>query len=77
MIDLLELDQMLPFVLKRDNVARYEDGVVLIGDRRKYPFSKEFVQCEDVESVAQAIENMVTQGGGPWIAAVFAMVMAA
>jgi len=77
LIDLLELDQMLPFVLQRDNIARYEDGVVLIGDRRKYPFSKEFVRCEDVESVAQAIENMVTQGGGPWIAAVFAMVMAA
>lgn len=77
MIDLLELDHMLPFVLQRDNVARYEDGVVLIGDRRKYPFSKEFVRCEDVESVARAIENMVTQGGGPWIAAVYAMVMAA
>jgi len=76
-IDLQELDQMLPFVLKRDNVARYEDGQVLIGDRRKYPFSKEFIRCEDVECVAQAIENMVTQGGGPWIAAVFAMVMAA
>ena len=71
------LDALLPFVLKRDNVARYEDGVVYIGDRRKYPFEKEFLRCEDVEDVAHAIENMVTQGGGPSVAAVFAMVMAA
>ena len=71
------LDNLLPFVLKRDNVARYEDGVVYIGDRRKYPFEKEFLRCDDVEDVARAIEGMVTQGGGPWVAAVFAMVMAA
>lgn len=71
------LDDLLPFVLKRDNVARYEDGVVLIGDRRKYPFTKEFYRCEDVEDVARAIEMMVTQGGGPYVAALFAMVMAA
>ena len=77
MVNHQELDSMLPFVLKRDNVARYEDGQVLIGDRRKYPFTNEFVRCDDVESVARAIENMVTQGGGPWIAAAFAMAMAA
>ncbi len=71
------LDKLLPFVLKRDNVARYRDGVVYIGDRRKYPFEKEFLRCEDVEDVARAIKDMVTQGGGPWVAAVFAMVMAA
>ena len=72
-----ELNDLLPFVLKRDNVARYEDGIVYIGDRRKYPFTKEFYRCKDVEEVAQAIEDMVTQGGGPYIAAAFAMVMAA
>jgi len=72
-----ELDKLLPFVLKRNNVARYEDGVVYIGDRRKYPFTEEFLRCDDVEDVARAIEGMVTQGGGPWVAAVFAMVMAA
>ena len=77
MVNLHELDSMLPFVLKRANVARYEDGQVLIGDRIAYPFSKEFVRCDDVESVARAIETMVTQGGGPWIAAAFAMAMAA
>jgi methylthioribose-1-phosphate isomerase len=72
-----ELDKLLPFVLKRDNVARYEDGKVLIGDRRKYPFEKAFYECKDVEEVARAIEIMVTQGGGPWVAASFAMAMAA
>jgi methylthioribose-1-phosphate isomerase len=76
-MDFQELDNLLPFVLKRDNVARYEDGIVYIGDRRAYPFKKEFVKCEDIESVARAIEGMVTQGGGPWVAAAFAMVMAA
>ena len=72
-----EIDTMLPFLLKRDNVARYEDGVVFIGDRRKYPFEKVFVRCETVECVARAIEEMVTQGGGPWVAAAFALALAA
>lgn len=76
-MDPTSLDKLLPFVLKRDNIARYEDGVVYIGDRRKYPFEKVFLRCDDVEDVARAIEDMVTQGGGPWVAAVFAMAMAA
>jgi len=67
----------LPFLLRRENVARYEDGVVIIGDRRKYPFERAFERCEDVESVARAIEDMVTQGGGPWVAAVYGLAMAA
>jgi methylthioribose-1-phosphate isomerase len=71
------LDDHLPFLLRRQNVARYEDGVVIIGDRRKYPFERAFKRCEDVESVARAIEDMVTQGGGPWVAAVYALAMAA
>jgi methylthioribose-1-phosphate isomerase len=76
-MDAQELDELLPFVLKRANVARYEDGVVLIGDRRSYPFEKTFVECRSVEEVARAIETMVTQGGGPWVAASFAMALAA
>ncbi len=71
------IDELLPFLLRRENVARYEDGAVLIGDRRKYPWEKVFVRCTDVESVACAIEDMVTQGGGPSIAAWYAMVLAA
>lgn len=71
------IDKMLPFLLRRENVARYEAGEVVIGDRRKYPFEKAVVRCPDVESVARAIEIMVTQGGGPWVAATYAMAMAA
>jgi len=68
-----EINQMLPFILQRENVARYEAGVVVIGDRRKYPFERAFVRCPDVESVAHAIEIMVTQGGGPSLAALYAL----
>jgi methylthioribose-1-phosphate isomerase len=71
------LNDRLPFILRRENVARYDDGAVVIGDRREYPFKQAFVRCASVEEVAQAIEDMVTQGGGPWVAAVYAMAMAA
>ena len=77
-MDFVEINEMLPFLLKRENVARYEkEGVVVIGDRRNYPFEKTFVRCTDVESVARAIEEMVTQGGGPANAALYALVLAA
>ena len=76
-MDLVEINALLPFLLRRENVARYEDGVVVIGDRRKYPFEKSFVRCTDVEGVARAIEEMVTQGGGPANAALYAMALAA
>jgi methylthioribose-1-phosphate isomerase len=77
-LDLIEINELLPFLLRRENVARYEeDGAVVIGDRRKYPFEKSYVRCTDVESVARAIEEMVTQGGGPANAALYALVLAA
>jgi len=68
---------LLPFILRPENMARYENGRVLIGDRRKFPFEKVFHVCESVEQVALAIENMVTQGSGPWMAAVHALLLAA
>ncbi|MCX8130475.1 MAG: s-methyl-5-thioribose-1-phosphate isomerase [Clostridia bacterium] len=71
------VDEMLPFLLRRDNVARYENGKVYIGNRRKYPFEKTEECCEDADSVAKAITSMVTQGGGQWIAAAYAMAMEA
>ena len=49
----------------------------MIGNRAAYPFEKNFVTCESVEDVAVAIETMVTQGVGPWVAAVHAMAMRA
>ena len=70
-------EDMLPHILKRENIARYVDGKVLIGNRKDYPFEKSFVACDSVEEVAVAIETMVTQGVGPWVAAVYAMAMRA
>ena len=72
-----EINQMLPWLLRRENVAVYQEGKVVIGDRRKYPFEKVFVTCSSVEEVAKAIEDMVTQGGGPSIAALYGMSLAA
>jgi len=64
-------------MLKRENVAWYQDGAVKILDRRVYPSKVEFVVCKDYKEVAQAIADMVTQSGGPWLAAQQAMVMTA
>ena len=74
---LTDIEAMLPHILKRQNIARYEGGKVLIGNRAAYPFEKNFVACESVEDVAVAIETMITQGVGPWVAAVHAMAMRA
>ena len=70
-------DDGLAFMLKYENVAWYQDGVVRILDRRVYPRKVEFVVCKDYREVAQAIAGMVTQSGGPWLAAQQAMVMTA
>jgi methylthioribose-1-phosphate isomerase len=72
-----EIEALLPHILRRENIARYEDGAVLIGNRSAYPFEKSFVRCDSVEKVAVAIETMVTQGVGPWVAAVHAMALGA
>jgi methylthioribose-1-phosphate isomerase len=72
-----KLDPYLPFILKSTNIARIEDNTVLIGDRRIYPFKKEFVSCHSIEDVALAIETMVTQGGGPLRTAMVAMLFLA
>ena len=68
-------DDGLAFMLKRENIAWYRDGAVRILDRRVYPRKVEFVICEDYNEVAQAIADMVTQSGGPWLAAQQAIVM--
>lgn len=72
-----KLDPYLPFILKSTNIARIENNAVLIGDRRAYPFKKEFVVCNSIEEVAVAIETMVTQGGGPMRVAMVAMLFLA
>lgn len=67
----------IPFLVRPENIARYEDGTVWILDRRVYPFEKKFVRCKTFEDVARAIEEMVTQSGGPGYAAGYGMVQAA
>ena len=67
----------LPFMFKRENIVRYENGDVFILDRRIYPFETSFVHCKTYEDTAKAIEDMVTQSGGPGTAAGYGMVQAA
>lgn len=74
---LAEISTRLPFLLRPENVARFEAGEVVIADRRVYPLQREFVRCRSVEEVARAIEEMVTQGSGPRLAASWALVLAA
>jgi methylthioribose-1-phosphate isomerase len=72
-----KIDSYLPFILKSSNIARVENNAVLIGDRRVYPLKKEFMTCRDIEEVARAIEDMVTQGGGPARVAMMTMLLLA
>jgi len=71
------MDHGLAFMLQYENVAWYQDDVVRILDRRIYPKEISYVICEDYEAVAKAIGDMVTQSGGPRMAAQQAMVMTA
>lgn len=59
-----------------DSVRLADDGVYIL-DRRVFPARREWVRCENVEDVARAIEDMVTQSSGPYFAALWAMVLAA
>ena len=57
----------LPLLTRRGDTLRYDRdrGVVVVLDRRLYPHETVFVECDDVESVARAVETMVVQGGPP------------
>ncbi|MDR0923888.1 MAG: S-methyl-5-thioribose-1-phosphate isomerase [Hungatella sp.] len=70
-------DEGLAFMLRYENVAWYEDGMVRILDRRIYPVRTEYVVCRKHEEVAQAIADMVTQSAGPYTAAAMGMALAA
>ena len=71
------MDQGMPFLLKYENVAWYEDGKVRILDRRVYPTEVRFVECTDYHEVRQAIADMVTQSAGPYTAVGMGMALAA
>ncbi|GIV97418.1 MAG: methylthioribose-1-phosphate isomerase [Herpetosiphonaceae bacterium] len=57
----------LPLLTRRGDTLGYdrERGVVRILDRRIYPRETRFIECDDVQTVAQAIEDMIVQGGPP------------
>jgi len=67
----------IPFLNRPENIVRYEEGVVLVLDRRVYPFERSFVRCDTYEDVARAIEAMVTQSLGPGPTAGYGMAQAA
>ncbi|NMB58725.1 MAG: s-methyl-5-thioribose-1-phosphate isomerase [Chloroflexi bacterium] len=72
-----EYAEGLGFLINPKNVAHYEDGKVIILDRRIYPMKVEFVTCHHYTEVIQAIRDMVTQSMGPWLASACGMVLAA
>lgn len=73
----IRYDEGMAFMLRFENVAWYEDGKVRILDRRIYPVRTEYVVCTRHEDVAAAIADMVTQSGGPYLAAAMGMALAA
>ena len=70
------MDNNMPFLLRYENVAWFENGKVRILDRRIYP-ELNFVECEDYRQVVQAIADMVTQSAGPYTAVGMGMALAA
>ena len=71
------MDQGMPFLLKYENVAWYDNGKVRILDRRLFPSEVKFVECSNYREVAQAIADMVTQSAGPYTAVGMGMALAA
>lgn len=74
---MIRYDQNMPFLLKYENVAWYENGKVTILDRRLYPREVKFVICKSYREVVDAIRNMVTQSAGPYTAVGMGMALAA
>ena len=70
-------DKGMPFLLRYENVAWYEDGQVRILDRRVYPREVKFVNCKTYKEVVTAIQNLVTQSAGPYTAVGMGMALAA
>jgi len=76
-MSVIRADEGVGFLLRYENVAWYEEGAVRILDRRIYPIRTEYVVCRRHEEVARAIADMVTQSGGPFLAAAMGMALAA
>ena len=69
-------DELMPFLLKYENVAWYEDGKVKILDRRVYPREVRYEICNTYQEVIKAIQNLVTQSAGPYTAVGMGMALA-
>lgn len=59
------MQELLPYILRHENISRLEGKSIFITDRRVFPFQKKEVECSGYREAALAIRNMVTQGGGP------------
>ncbi|MCR5089324.1 MAG: S-methyl-5-thioribose-1-phosphate isomerase [Oscillospiraceae bacterium] len=71
------MDQGMPFLLRYENVAWYEEGKVRILDRRVFPTEVRYVDCYTYRDVVKAIADMVTQSAGPYTAVGMGMALAA
>lgn len=74
--EMKRMDQNMPFLLKYENVAWYENGKMRILDRRVFP-EVNFVECSSYQEVVRAIADMVTQSAGPYTAVGMGMALAA
>lgn len=52
-------DKGMPFLLRYENVAWYENGQVRILDRRVYPREVKFVNCKTYKEVVTADRKSV------------------
>jgi len=55
-------ESALPLLLTRRGMAEWTGDAVRILDRRRLPSTVVFIECREVEDVAQAIETMTIQG---------------
>lgn len=74
---MVRMDENMPFLLRYENVAWFENGTVRILDRRIYPTEVRFVECVSYQEVVRAIADMVTQSAGPYTAVGMGMALAA
>ncbi len=61
----MSIDERLPFLLQKKHIAYSDTNALYILDRRLYPTYKSYFRCQTVTQIAQALQQMVTQGGGP------------
>jgi len=54
----------LPKILRKEVIASLHDGIVRIHNRKVYPGRDEYVYVSSVQGIADAMHQMVTQGGG-------------